>query len=107
MPWRKLLHALRVGRARAVSSADIVYTRNAGTFVTLARRGLPVMYDTHRAWPDHVPLLRPFFRNAMRRDNFVGAVFHSDYARRSYARLIGDGPRLIVARNGFDPERYR
>ena len=107
MPWRKLVHACRASRARAVSTADVVYTRNAGTFVSLAHRGLPVIYDTHRAWPDHVPLLRPFFRRAMRRSNFLGAVFHSDYARRSYARLIGDSARLIVARNGFDPERYR
>jgi glycosyltransferase involved in cell wall biosynthesis len=65
-----------------------------------------VVYDTHRAWPDHVPLLKPVFKFAMTRKSFLGAVFHSDYARKAYARLGVDSDRLATMRNGFDPARF-
>lgn len=86
---------------------DVVYTRNSAVFLALIARGYPAVYDTHRAWPEHIPPLSPLFRRAMQADSFVGAVFHSDYARRSYARLGVDTSRLATMRNGFDPTRFR
>jgi glycosyltransferase involved in cell wall biosynthesis len=85
---------------------DVVYTRNSATFLALISRGAKVVYDTHRAWPDHVPPLAPVFRWAMRRPNFVGAVFHSDYARKAYERLGVLPAKLATMRNGFDPARF-
>jgi glycosyltransferase involved in cell wall biosynthesis len=85
---------------------DVVYTRNSATFLALIGRGERTVYDTHRAWPDHVPPLAPLFKAAMGRPNFVGAVFHSDYARQSYERLGVDPKRLATMRNGFDPARF-
>ncbi len=86
---------------------DVVYTRNSATFLALIARGEKVIYDTHRAWPDHVPPFAPIFRAAMRRPNFVGAVFHSDYARASYERLGVSPEQLATMRNGFDPARFQ
>ena len=64
--------------ARPLPAHDVVYTRNSATFLALVGRGAKVVYDTHRAWPDHLPPLAPLFRWAMTRPNFLGAVFHSD-----------------------------
>lgn len=87
---------------------DVVYTRNSATFLALIARGEKTVYDTHRAWPDHVPVSKPLFELAMTRPCFVGAVFHSDYARASYERLPAVDPkRLATMRNGFDPARFR
>jgi glycosyltransferase involved in cell wall biosynthesis len=86
---------------------DVVYTRNSGTFVALVGRGAPTVYDTHRAWPDHVPLSRPLFRVLMRRPNFLGALFHSEYARQSYLKLGVAPEKLVTIHNGYDPSRFR
>jgi len=85
---------------------DVVYTRNSATFLALSGRGARVVYDTHRAWPDHLPPLKPLFKWAMTRPSFVGAVFHSDYARKAYERLGIAPERLATMRNGFDPARF-
>jgi glycosyltransferase involved in cell wall biosynthesis len=113
MPWvdrlllRKASYAGHVFARAELPAHDVVYTRNSAVFLALIARGARVVYDTHRAWPEHLPLLKPVFRLAMGRENFVGAVFHSDYARESYARLGVDAARLATMRNGFDPARFR
>jgi glycosyltransferase involved in cell wall biosynthesis len=106
LPVRKGWFAGYVAAGGELPPHDVVYTRNAATFMALALRGEQVVYDTHRAWPDHVPPLAPLFRAAMKRAAFTGAVLHSDYARRSYARLGIDPARLRTVRNGFDPGRF-
>jgi glycosyltransferase involved in cell wall biosynthesis len=104
---RKAWYAAYLASGGALPAHDVVYTRNSATFLALVSRGARTVYDTHRAWPDHVPPSRPLFRRVMQRDNFVGALFHSDYARGSYARLGVDPARLRTIRNGYDPARFR
>jgi glycosyltransferase involved in cell wall biosynthesis len=104
---RKGLYAAAIASGLTLPPHDVVYTRNAATFAALTLRGVKVIYDTHRAWPDHIPPLKPLFKLAMSRDNFVGAVFHSEYARQSYLRLGIDPSRLATMRNGFDPTRFQ
>jgi glycosyltransferase involved in cell wall biosynthesis len=104
--WRKAWFAGHLALRRTLPEHDVVYTRNSALFMTLLARGARTVYDTHRAWPDHVPPFKPLFRYAMTRPGFVGAVFHSDYARASYARLGIDPTRLSTMRNGFDPARF-
>ena len=104
---RKLWFAAHALLADALPAHDVVYTRNSATFLALIAHGHRVVYDTHRAWPDHVPPMAPLFKWAMTRENFVGAVFHSDYARESYERLGVDPARLATMRNGFDPARFQ
>ncbi|MGB0678203.1 MAG: glycosyltransferase family 4 protein [Polyangiales bacterium] len=106
LPWRKMHHAWRVVHAAELAQADVVYTRNAAICLRAAACGLPVVYDTHRAWPDQIPLTRSLFRAAMQRPNFIAALLHSAYARDSYARLGIDPNKLHVVRNGFDPGRF-
>jgi glycosyltransferase involved in cell wall biosynthesis len=104
---RKGWFAAYVARGGTLPPHDVVYTRNSATFLALVSRGEKVVYDTHRAWPDHVPPLAPLFKLAMSRPAFLGAVFHSDYARTSYERLGVDPWRLATMRNGFDPARFQ
>lgn len=106
LPVRKGWFAAYVAAGGALPAHDVVYTRNAATFMALVARGEKVVYDTHRAWPDHLPPLGPLFRAAMKRRAFAGAVLHSDYARKSYARLGVEPARLATVRNGFDPARF-
>jgi glycosyltransferase involved in cell wall biosynthesis len=103
---RKLWYAGHVAQA-SLPPHDLVYTRNSGTFVALVARGARTVYDTHRAWPDHVPLSRPLFRALMQRPNFLGALFHSEYARKSYLKLGIDPAQLVTIHNGYDPSRFR
>ncbi len=103
---RKAWYAGHIAQA-TLPAHDLVYTRNSGTFVALVARGARVVYDTHRAWPDHVPLSRPLFRVLMSRPNFLGALFHSEYARQSYLKLGVDPAKLITIHNGYDPSRFR
>lgn len=107
LPIRKAWYAAYIASGTALPAHDVVYTRNSATFVALVARGARTVYDTHRAWPDHVPPLKPLFRAVMQRDSFVGAVFHSEYARQSYLRLGVDAERLRTIRNGYDPTRFR
>ncbi|MEY4512615.1 MAG: hypothetical protein RLZZ450_4737 [Pseudomonadota bacterium] len=104
---RKAWYAAYIAAGGALPAHDLVYTRNSATFIALVARGAQTVYDTHRAWPDHVPPSKPLFRAVMQRDNFVGALFHSEYARQSYLRLGIDAARLRTIRNGYDPTRFR
>lgn len=103
---RKPLHAFRVARLSSLADADVVYTRNSLTMLACVKQGHPTVYDTYRAWPDHLPFLRPVFRYAMRKSSFVGAIFHSAYARQSYVRLGVAQEKTTVIHNGYDPGRY-
>jgi glycosyltransferase involved in cell wall biosynthesis len=103
---RKTWYAAHVA-SHALPAHDLVYTRNSATFVALIARGADTVYDTHRAWPDHVPPSKPLFRAVMHSPHFLGALFHSEYARASYARLGVDPARLRTIRNGYDPARFR
>lgn len=85
---------------------DVFYTRNAPAMVTALLFGLPVVYETYRPWPIQIPLLKGLFKWAMTRKNFMGGVFHSDFARQTYEDLGVEAQRLAVVHNGFDPSRF-
>ncbi len=103
---RKAWFAGYLAAGGALPAHDLVYTRNSASFLALIARGARTVYDTHRTWPDHVPPTRPLFRAAMERPNFLGALFHSEFARASYARLGVDAARLRTIHNGYDPARF-
>ncbi|MDB4989650.1 MAG: hypothetical protein JWN04_4828 [Myxococcaceae bacterium] len=103
---RKVWYASYVA-THELPAHDLVYTRNSATFVALIARGVDTVYDTHRAWPDHVPPSKPLFRAVMNSPHFLGALFHSEYARQSYLRLGIEPDRLRTIRNGYDPARFR
>ncbi|MEY4544321.1 MAG: hypothetical protein RL685_516 [Pseudomonadota bacterium] len=103
---RKWWHAARAPQLPAVTSADLVYTRNFPTLFALARGRQPFAYETYRPWPDQFRVLRPAFRAALRSPHFLGAVLHSQLASDCYARLGVPSERLLVAHNGHDPARF-
>jgi len=104
---RKPLFALTLAAGAALPPHDLVYTRNAAVMLLLLRRGFRVFYDTHRAWPNQLPLLAPLFRRAMTSPGFVGAALHSEYSRQCYIRCGAPADRLRTIRNGFDPARLK
>jgi glycosyltransferase involved in cell wall biosynthesis len=104
---RKWWHATHAIQLPAVTSADLVYTRNFPTLFALARGRQPFAYETYRPWPDQFRVLRPAFRAAMSSPRFLGAVLHSQLASNSYAALGVEHARLLVAHNGHDPARFR
>jgi glycosyltransferase involved in cell wall biosynthesis len=102
---RKVLAARAIAKALKAHSFDIVYTRNLLILIAMLSRGHRTAYDSHRAWPTHLPVLRPLLRWAMHHPAFVAGIFHSDYARQSYVRMGIDASKLTVAYNGFEPSR--
>jgi glycosyltransferase involved in cell wall biosynthesis len=104
---RKWWHATHALRLPAVTSADVVYTRNFPTLFVLARGQQPFAYETYRPWPDQYPVLRPPFRAALHSRSCLGAVLHSQLASQAYAALGVERERLLVAHNGHDPARFR
>ncbi len=103
---RKYWHARRALELPVVATADVVYTRNFPALFALARSRQKFAYETYRPWPDQFPALRPFFRSAMAKPSFLGAVLHSRFARDRYAALGVDPGRLLVAHNGHDPSQF-
>ena len=107
----KPIHALRATlyatlRSFGAEPFDVLYTRNAPALVASLLFQRRVMYETYRPWPVQVPILRPIFKWAMSRARFLGASFHSDYARSTYEALGVDPAQLDVIHNGFDPDRF-
>lgn len=103
--FEKWSHALRATRHPAVTSADLIYTRNLPAAWSFLRNGKRVVYEHFRPWGDQHPPLQPFLRQILRHPNLVGAVFHSQHAQQSYLRLGVAESRLLVAHNGWDPAR--
>lgn len=103
--FEKWSHALRAIRHPAVTSADLIYTRNLPAAWSFLRNGHRVVYEHFRPWGDQHPPLQPFLRHILRHPNLVGAVFHSQHALQSYLRLGIPESRLLVAHNGWDPAR--
>lgn len=103
---RKWWHALHSKALASVQAADLVYTRNFPTLFALAPGAQPFAYETYRPWPDQFPILKPWFRSALRAPAFLGAVLHSHFARERYLALGVSPERLAVVHNGYDPRRF-
>ena len=100
----KLTYAVRAARTTG-GDADVLYTRNLPIVVAGLLAGHRVVYDHFRAWPDQYPPLQPLLRAAFAHPRFLGAFFHSRFARDSFARLGLPEERLAVVHNGWDPRR--
>jgi glycosyltransferase involved in cell wall biosynthesis len=103
--FEKWVHAFRVARDPRLAAADLAYTRNLPSAITLLRAGHRVVYEHFRPWGDQYPVLRPVLRWLLRHPRLVGAIFHSAHTRDSYLRLGAPPERLLVAHNGWDPLR--
>lgn len=102
----KVGHAARAMADKRLRDFDIVYTRNVPSLLAGVLARHPVVYETYRPWPDQRPLVAPAFRAAMTRPNFLGGVFHSEFARACFERLGVAPERLAVVHNGYDPSRF-
>lgn len=104
-PLEKLVHAQR--GVRAIGPCDLVYTRNLAILDAALHAGHRVMYEHFRPWPDQYPVLEPWIRHLLRHPHTLGMVLHSKHVRQSYERLDVPIERLLVAHNGYDPERMQ
>lgn len=102
----KVGHAARAMADKRLRAFDVVYTRNVPSLLAGVLAGHPVVYETYRPWPDQRPIVRPAFRAAMTRPNFLGGVFHSELARACFQRLGVPPEKLAVVHNGYDPSRF-
>lgn len=92
--------------SRAITSADLLYTRNLPTAIAfLLLSHLPVVYETYRPWPDQQPILRPIIKWMTRHRRFLAGVFHSRLAEESFVANGVPRDKCLVAYNGFDPRR--
>jgi glycosyltransferase involved in cell wall biosynthesis len=89
----------------AARAAELVYTRNLPGAWAMLRAGRTVVYEHFRPWGDQIPPLQPFLRAVLRHPRLRGAIFHSHHALQSYRRLGIPDDRMLVAHNGWDPER--
>jgi glycosyltransferase involved in cell wall biosynthesis len=103
---RKWLHAERAIRFARSLEPDLLYTRNFPTLFRATASPLPFAYETYRPWADQFPPLKPPFKSSMRREHFLGAVLHSDFARQRYTAWGIEPDRLEVVLNGYDPKQF-
>jgi glycosyltransferase involved in cell wall biosynthesis len=104
----KLGHGLAVSLSPVVRGADVLYTRNLPTAIaTLKLTRTPVVYETFRPWPQQMKGLRPALRHMVTHDRFLGAVLHSRFAGQSFLDIGMPEEKLLVAHNGYDPERMQ
>jgi glycosyltransferase involved in cell wall biosynthesis len=90
----------------AFKAADLLYTRNLpSALATLALTLKPVMYETFRPWPDQQKSLVPLLRWMVSNERLLGVVTHSALAGRSFLDIGMKEEKLLVAYNGYDPER--
>lgn len=89
----------------ALAGADLLYSRVPVMLAWPGPYPLPFATDLYRPWPDDWPWLRPFVRRTAAHPRCLGYVLHSAYAAQSYARVGVPADKLLVAHNGFDPER--
>lgn len=93
--------------ARAVRTADLVYTRNLPTAVAVRLAGgPPVLFETYRPWPDQYPASRWLFRGLFRARGSFRMVLHSHYAMERFLRAGLPADRMLVAHNGWDPRKF-
>lgn len=97
--------ALRAPSHPAARDAELIYTRNLPGAWSMLRAGHAVVYEHFRPWGDQIPALQPFLRAVLRHPRLRGAIFHSQHALNSYRRLGVPESRMLVAHNGWDPER--
>ncbi len=104
----KFFHAVVSAFSSGKKDFDVVYTRNIPTILAfLIFTKLPVFYETYRPWPRQLFFMPSLFRFIGRKKRFLGAVFHSEYARRSYIDAGLDESKLLTAHNAYDPERIK
>ncbi len=104
-PLQKAFHAWQAMRLEEAQAADAVYTRNLATLHAALARGIPIFYEHFRAWPDQYPPLVPWLRWMMLHEKCLGVVLHSRLALQSFQRLGIPPAKLLVAHNGYSPER--
>jgi len=103
----KIAHAIKAAQRSRSRLFDVVYSRNLPVVLgALSGTRLPVVYETHRPWPDQDRSKRMLFQALRGHPRFKGLVLHSQLAVKSYADLGYDESRLCVALNGVDGRRF-
>jgi glycosyltransferase involved in cell wall biosynthesis len=102
----KLAQGWRAPSCRTAQKADVLYTRTLPILLgALVLNAGPIVYETYRPWPVQNPYSHTLFRWIGSHPLFLGAVLHSEYARKSYLEVGLSSERLITAHNGYAPEQ--
>ena len=104
----KLGHAIICVLEERIGQSDFLYTRNLPTvFAALAFSRHLVLYETFRPWPDQNKHLIPLLKFMVQHKRFLGVVTHSALAGKSFLNIGMPQERLLVAYNGYDPQRMK
>ncbi|MCA9580864.1 MAG: hypothetical protein KC416_03660, partial [Myxococcales bacterium] len=94
---QQVLHARRIASGPYLNGCDVVYTRQLVVVAQALRAGHRVAFEHYRPFGDQYPPVQPVLRTMMRHPRFVGAILHSEHARRSFERIGIPAERLLVA----------
>lgn len=102
----KIGHAFTQLACRSFQEADIIYTRNIQVaLVALAFSKKQLVYETYRPWPKQYPKLTFIYRWMVKHPRFLGAVFHSKLATKSFLDIGLAESKGLTALCGYDPKR--
>lgn len=103
----KVAHALFAAQRSHRRNFDVVYSRNLPVVLgALSGTLLPVVYETHRPWPEIDPTKKLLFKALRGHPRFKGLVLHSQLALKSYLDLGYRNDQVCVALNGVDARPF-
>ena len=104
----KLGHGVATLFHPVFKEADLLYTRNLpNAMAALALTRKPVMYETFRPWSRQRKSLVPLLRWMVASERLLGVVTHSALAGQSFLDIGMPKEKLLVAYNGYDPDRMQ
>jgi starch synthase len=85
-----------------------LYSRNLpAVWYGLRFTKLPVFWETYRPWPEQSSWAQPFWNWLSQQSQLKGLILHSQYAADAYREAGFSKEQLLVAHNGYAPERFQ
>ncbi len=101
--FHKLSHGLVAPLATALSSYDVVYTRNFLPLLLGLATGQKMVFETYRLLGRQYPVLQEPIRKVAAHPCFLGVVVHSNLARDVMLETGVPEDKIEVLHNGYDP----
>ncbi|XWN37968.1 MAG: glycosyltransferase [Balneola sp.] len=103
----KVCFALKAAFKYRNENFDVFYTRNIPVLISLLLFSKKkVVFESFRPWPDRNLQSRLFFKWISNKEQLLGIVIHSNFAKKSYLKAGFNNKKLLVAHNAFDIGEY-
>jgi starch synthase len=100
------LQALSAGFATANAGYDVVHTRDVPNVLLGLLAGCRVSFESYRTPEGRTAAVQAALRSCFRRDNFLGQITHSRFARERYLEQGYPPEKIATIYNGFDPAAF-